>query len=119
ALADNAVPPSGPTDRRARRARSGVAGAADLLKAGPGILARALQSERTLTGFPINQDKVTRLSTLKDESRKRADLQKLTNKRANEMLVVMDRPFNQISVITEQLGLTGAWGIILERFAVF
>ena len=35
------------------------------------------------------------------------------------MLVVMNDPFNQISSITDHLGLTGAWGVISERFAQF
>ena len=125
ALAENVTttppppPPPGAQDRRARRASSGASGVVDFLKAGPGILARALQADRTLTGFPINQDKATRMNTLQDEIKKRADLQKSSNKRVQDMLMVMDKPFNQISIITKQLGLTGAWGIVEERIAAF
>ena len=80
---------------------------------------RALKAQHTLTGLPVNRSKVTRMTTLQDEEKKREELKKSSNHRVVAMLAIMEAPFNQISVITGQLGLTGAWGVIAERFEQF
>lgn len=107
----------GNPSKQTRREKQNLAN--ELLKAGSGILERAQKAKTTLTGFTINQDKVIHLPTLSEEEKKRAELQMSKNSRVIAAAIIMTPPYNDISVVSSHIGLTGAWGIVAERIAAF
>lgn len=107
----------GKSSKRTRREKQNISN--ELLKSDHGILERAQQAKITLTGFIINRDKFTHLPTLSDEEKKRGELKKSKNSRVVEIAIIMAPPFNDISVVSNHIGLTGAWGMVAERVAAF
>ncbi|KAJ6219575.1 hypothetical protein RDWZM_005387 [Blomia tropicalis] len=108
-------------DRRATRNRRSKNNINELLVPGPGILNRAQDADRTLTGYIVQKGTIPRLTKLKEQESILVNASKNPNmsERNRQMLIVLQDPFNQLSVITDNLGLTGAGGLIAERFAAF
>lgn len=107
------------TTNSERPIRSGRNTNTDLLVAGPGILNRAQEATRTLTGFPVIRHIIPRLTTLKEqeEIRARAEKNPRITSRQKQLLQLLQEPFNQMSVVTKFIGLTGSGGLVAERFA--
>lgn len=79
-----------------------------------GILERAQMIQRTLGGFPVNNGQVSKMLTMAEQEAKANN----ENTPLKIRLLLFD-PYNQMSVITEHLGLTGIGGLVSERMRVF
>ena len=87
---------------------------AKLLAPGEGLLIRAQRATRTKFGRPIQLATITKLTTVQEQEAIRS-----RPTATNNVKIILTEPFNQISVVTELLGLTGAGGIVKERFEQF
>lgn len=95
--------------RRKARAQN-----AQYLKPGPGILIRAQSAEMTLTGLTILKGEINRIMTAKEQEKVRSNESTPSNIR-----MLLEEPFNEMSIIAKHLGLTGIGGLLLERFQEF
>lgn len=84
--------------------------AAKQLRPGPGLLVRAQLVDRTATGVRITPGHVPLMRTVAEQE------QKVANARTPDRVrTLLSEPFNQVSIITECIGLTGVGGLVLER----
>lgn len=83
----------------------------ELLRPGPGILERAQKAEKTADGGRITAGSAPLMLTVAEQETKVANPRTPTRLRT-----LLSEPFNQVSVVTEYLGLTGIGGLVVERF---
>ncbi|OTF73155.1 dual specificity protein phosphatase 14-like protein-like protein, partial [Euroglyphus maynei] len=85
-----------------------------LLRPGPGILERAQKSEHTLFGLKVVRETMTKILTQSKQEQIRKNPRTLEKYR-----ILLSEPFNQMSIILDHLGLTGAFGITKEHLELF
>lgn len=87
---------------------------AECLKPGPGLLKRAQGADMTQTGLCILKGDVNRIMTLKEQEKV-----KVSPVTPCKIRILLDEPFNLMSIITKHLGLTGLGGLVQELFQQF
>ncbi|KAH9424876.1 uncharacterized protein LOC113791273 [Dermatophagoides pteronyssinus] len=85
-----------------------------LLNPGPGILERAQKAEHTLFGLKVVRETMTKILTQSKQEQIRKNPRTLEKYR-----ILLSEPFNQMSIILDHLGLTGAFGITKEHLELF
>lgn len=86
----------------------------NLLQPGVGILKRSQLAKRTRYGLLVQTSIMSRLITLPEQ-----DVIRNNPRTPNNVKILISPPFNDLSIITEQLGLTGGGGIVKEKFDHF
>lgn len=102
------------TGRSTTRTAAKGQSSALLLRAGPGLLQRAQKVDRTAGGLPITTGQVSELFTIAEQAEKA-----VSPHTPAKIRYLLSEPFNQLSVVSEHLGLTGVGGLVLERIAQF
>ncbi|KAH7644140.1 uncharacterized protein LOC124493494 [Dermatophagoides farinae] len=85
-----------------------------LLRPGQGILERAQKAECTLYGLKVVRETMTKILTQSKQEQIRKNPRTLEKYR-----ILLSEPFNQMSIIMDHLGLTGAFGITKEHLDLF